>query len=231
MLEVKNISVSYGHVDALHNVNIQVPTGKIVSVIGANGAGKTSLVNTISGLVKPTTGEIVFDGEVLPKASHKIVGKGVVQVPEGRKVFAGLSVQENLIMGSSKLKKPFKEKEAEIYEMFPILGQRKSQQAGTLSGGEQQMLAIGRALMSEPEFIMLDEPSMGLAPVIVKQVFRIIKQINAAGTTILLIEQNARQALGISDYTYVLENGHITLEGPSAQLLADPAVQKAYLGD
>ena len=231
MLEVKNISVSYGHVDALHNVNIQVPTGKIVSVIGANGAGKTSLVNTISGLVKPTTGEIVFNGEVLPKASHKIVGKGVVQVPEGRKVFAGLSVQENLIMGSSKLKKPFKEKEAEIYEMFPILGQRKGQQAGTLSGGEQQMLAIGRALMSEPEFIMLDEPSMGLAPVIVKQVFRIIKQINAAGTTILLIEQNARQALGISDYTYVLENGHITLEGPSAQLLADPAVQKAYLGD
>ena len=231
MLEVKNISVSYGHVDALHNVNIQVPTGKIVSVIGANGAGKTSLVNTISGLVKPTTGEIIFNGEVLPKASHKIVGKGVVQVPEGRKVFAGLSVQENLIMGSSKLKKPFKEKEAEIYEMFPILGQRKSQQAGTLSGGEQQMLAIGRALMSEPEFIMLDEPSMGLAPVIVKQVFRIIKQINAAGTTILLIEQNARQALGISDYTYVLENGHITLEGPSAQLLADPAVQKAYLGD
>ena len=231
MLEVKNISVSYGHVDALHNVNIQVPTGKIVSVIGANGAGKTSLVNTISGLVKPTTGEIVFNGEVLPKASHKIVGKGVVQVPEGRKVFAGLSVQENLIMGSSKLKKPFKEKEAEIYEMFPILGQRKSQQAGTLSGGEQQMLAIGRALMSEPEFIMLDEPSMGLAPVIVKQVFRIIKQINAAGTTILLIEQNARQALGISAYTYVLENGHITLEGPSAQLLADPAVQKAYLGD
>ena len=231
MLEVKTISVCYGHVDALHNVNIQVPTGKIVSVIGANGAGKTSLVNTISGLVKPTTGEIVFNGEVLPKASHKIVGKGVVQVPEGRKVFAGLSVQENLIMGSSKLKKPFKEKEAEIYEMFPILGQRKSQQAGTLSGGEQQMLAIGRALMSEPEFIMLDEPSMGLAPVIVKQVFRIIKQINAAGTTILLIEQNARQALGISDYTYVLENGHITLEGPSAQLLADPAVQKAYLGD
>ena len=231
MLEVKNISVSYGHVDALHNVNIQVPTGKIVSVIGANGAGKTSLVNTISGLVKPSAGEIVFNGEVLPKASHKIVGKGVVQVPEGRKVFAGLSVQENLIMGSSKLKKPFKEKEAEIYAMFPILGQRKNQQAGTLSGGEQQMLAIGRALMSEPEFIMLDEPSMGLAPVIVKQVFRIIKQINAAGTTILLIEQNARQALGISDYTYVLENGRITLEGPSAQLLADPAVQKAYLGD
>ena len=231
MLEVKNISVSYGHVDALHDVNIVVETGKIVSVIGANGAGKTSLVNTISGLVKPLAGEIYLNGELLPKASHKIVAKGVVQVPEGRKVFAGLSVQENLIMGSSQLKKPFKEKEEEIYAMFPILGQRRNQQAGTLSGGEQQMLAIGHALMSEPEFIMFDEPSMGLAPVIVKQVFKIIREINQTGTTILLIEQNARQALGISDYTYVLENGHISLEGPSKQLLADPAVQKAYLGD
>ena len=150
MLEVKNVSVSYGHIDALHNVSITVPNGKIVSVIGANGAGKTSLVNTISGLVKMSTGEILFNGEPLPKASHKIVEKGVVQVPEGRKVFAGLSVQENLIMGSSQLKKPFKEKEAEIYQMFPILGQRRNQQAGTLSGGEQQMLAFGRALMSEP---------------------------------------------------------------------------------
>ena len=231
MLEVKNLSVSYGHIDALHDVNIVVPTGKIVSVIGANGAGKTSLVNTISGLVKPKGGEICFNGTPLPKASHKIVEEGVVQVPEGRKVFAGLSVRENLIMGSSKLKKPFAEKEAEIYAMFPILGQRKHQQAGTLSGGEQQMLAIGRALMSEPEFIMFDEPSMGLAPVIVKQVFKIIRQINAAGTTVLLIEQNARQALGISDYTYVLENGHIKMEGPSKELLADPAVQKAYLGE
>lgn len=231
MLEVKNLSVSYGHIDALHDVNILVPTGKIVSVIGANGAGKTSLVNTISGLVKPISGEMLLNGTPLPKASHKIVERGVVQVPEGRKVFAGLSVQENLLMGSSKLKKPFKEKVAEIYEMFPILGERRSQQAGTLSGGEQQMLAIGRALMSEPEFIMFDEPSMGLAPVIVKQVFKIIKQINATGATILLIEQNARQALGISDYTYVLENGHITLEGPSRELLADPAVQKAYLGE
>ena len=231
MLEVKNLSVSYGHIDALHDVNVVVPTGKIVSVIGANGAGKTSLVNTISGLVKPKNGEICFNGTPLPKASHKIVEVGVVQVPEGRKVFAGLSVRENLIMGSSKLKKPFAEKEAEIYAMFPILGERRHQQAGTLSGGEQQMLAIGRALMSEPEFIMFDEPSMGLAPVIVKQVFKIIRQINAAGTTVLLIEQNARQALGISDYTYVLENGRINMEGPSKELLADPAVQKAYLGE
>ncbi len=231
MLQVNNLSVSYGHVDALHNVSITVPNGKIVSIIGANGAGKTSLVNTISGLVKPLNGEILFNGEPLPKASHKIVAKGVVQVPEGRKVFAGLSVQENLIMGSSQLKKPFKEKEEEIYKMFPILGERRHQQAGTLSGGEQQMLAIGRALMSEPKFIMFDEPSLGLAPVIVKQVFKIIKQINKLGTTILLIEQNARQALGVSDHTYVLENGRITLEGLSKELLADPAVQKAYLGE
>lgn len=231
MLEVQNLFVSYGHVDALQNVSIQVPDGKIVSVIGANGAGKTSLVNTISGLVKPVSGKLIFNGEPLPRTSHKIVERGVVQVPEGRKVFAGLSVQENLIMGSSKLKRPFREKEQEIYEMFPILGQRKNQQAGTLSGGEQQMLAIGRALMSEPEFIMFDEPSMGLAPVIVKQVFKIIKQINTTGTTVLLIEQNARQALGISDYTYVLENGRVTLSGPSHQLLTDPSVQKAYLGE
>lgn len=231
MLEVKNLSVSYGHVDALNGVSITVPTGKIVSIIGANGAGKTSLVNAISGLVKANSGEIYFNGDPLPKASHKIVAKGVVQVPEGRKVFAGLSVQENLIMGSYQLTKPFKEKEAEIYRLFPILGQRKNQQAGTLSGGEQQMLAIGRALMSEPEFIMFDEPSLGLAPVIVKQVFKIIKQINATGTTVLLIEQNARQALGISDHTYVLENGRITLDGESKTLLQDPAVQKAYLGE
>lgn len=231
MLEVKNLSVSYGHVDALHNVDITVPTGKIVSIIGSNGAGKTSLVNAISGLVKPQSGELIFNGEALPKQSHKIVAKGVVQVPEGRKVFAGLTVQENLIMGSSQLRKPFKEMEAEIYRLFPRLGERKSQQAGTLSGGEQQMLAIGRAMMSEPEFIMFDEPSLGLAPVIVKQVFKIIKEINSRGTTILLIEQNARQALGISDYTYVLENGHIILNGPSKQMLNDPAVQKAYLGE
>lgn len=230
MLEVKNISVSYGHVDALHNVNIQVPTGKIVSVIGANGAGKTSLVNTISGLVKPTTGEIVFNGEVLPKASHKIVGKGVVQVPEGRKVFAGLSVQENLIMGSSKLKKPFKEKEAEIYEMFPILGQRKSQQAGTLSGGEQQMLAVGRALMSRPKVIMMDEPSLGLAPIIVRGIFDIIKEINKQGVTVLLIEQNANMALKTADLGYVMETGRITLTGTGAELLTNEAVKAAYLG-
>ena len=231
MLEVKDLSVSYGHVDALHNVNITVPTGKIVSIIGANGAGKTSLVNAISGLVRPLSGEVRLNGELLPKQSHRIVAKGVVQVPEGRKVFAGLSVQENLIMGSSQLRKPFKEMEAEIYKLFPILGERKNQQAGTLSGGEQQMLAIGRAMMSEPEFIMFDEPSLGLAPVIVKQVFKIIKQINAGGTTILLIEQNAKQALQCSDYAYVLENGKIIMEGPSREMLTNPLVVKAYLGE
>ena len=218
--------------DLLHNVNIQVPTGKIVSVIGANGAGKTSLVNTISGLVKPTTGEIVFNGEVLPKASHKIVGKGVVQVPEGRKVFAGLSVQENLIMGSSKLKKPFKEKEAEIYEMFPILGQRKSQQAGTLSGGEQQMLAIARALMSNPKMLMLDEPSTGLAPLVVKEIFHIVKRLNQEkGLTVLLVEQNAKMALGVADRGYVLKNGEIVMSDTGANLLNNDAIRAAYLGE
>jgi len=232
MLQVKNLSVSYGHVDALHDVNIEVAQGQIVSIIGANGAGKTSLVNTVSGLVKAKTGQIFFEDELLPKQSHRIVAKGLVQVPEGRKIFAGLTVRENLIMGSSQLKKSFREKEEEIWQMFPILGERCHQQAGTLSGGEQQMLAIGRALMSDPKFIMFDEPSLGLAPVIVKQVFRIIREINkSGGTTILLIEQNAKQALGISDYTYVLENGNITIQGTSRQLLQDPAVQKAYLGE
>jgi len=232
MLQVKNLSVSYGHVDALHDVNIEVAQGQIVSIIGANGAGKTSLVNTVSGLVKAKTGQIFFEDELLPKQSHRIVAKGLVQVPEGRKIFAGLTVRENLIMGSSQLKKSFREKEEEIWQMFPILGERCHQQAGTLSGGEQQMLAIGRALMSDPKFIMFDEPSLGLAPVIVKQVFRIIREINkCGGTTILLIEQNAKQALGISDYTYVLENGNITIQGTSRQLLQDPAVQKAYLGE
>lgn len=231
MLKVQGLSVNYGHIVALTDVSIQVARGKIVSIIGANGAGKTSLVNAISGLVRPVCGEIRLNNELLPKQSHKIVAKGIVQVPEGRKVFGGLSVQENLMMGSSQLRKPFKDKEAEIYKLFPILGERKNQQAGTLSGGEQQMLAIGRALMSEPEFIMFDEPSLGLAPVIVKQVFKIIRQINALGTTILLIEQNARQALSISNYTYVLENGRIILHGPSESLLNDTSVQKAYLGE
>ena len=231
MLEVKNLSVNYGHIQALHDVNLKVEDGTIVSIIGSNGAGKTSTVNAISGTVKAVTGQILWDGVPLPKAPHKIVQEGIVQVPEGRKVFAGLTVEENLIMGGLQYKGNAKEKFQQMYDLFPILGQRRRQQAGTLSGGEQQMLAICRAMMSEPKFIMFDEPSLGLAPVIVKQVFKIIKRINSTGTTVLLIEQNARQALGISDYTYVLETGHITMSGPSRELLNDPEVQKAYLGE
>ncbi len=231
MLEVRNLSVNYGHIAALHDVSLKVEDGTIVSIIGSNGAGKTSTVNAISGTVKAVTGQILWDGTPLPKAPHKIVQEGIVQVPEGRKVFAGLTVEENLIMGGLQYKGNAKEKFQQMYDLFPILGQRRRQQAGTLSGGEQQMLAICRAMMSEPKFIMFDEPSLGLAPVIVKQVFKIIKRINSTGTTVLLIEQNARQALGISDYTYVLETGHITMSGPSRELLNDPEVQKAYLGE
>lgn len=231
MLSIKNVSVCYGHVTALEDVSIEVPKCKIVSVIGSNGAGKTSLLNAVSGMVKLKTGEILFEGKKTPTQPHKIVQKGIVQVPEGRKIFAGLTVEENLIIAAPKGRKDLKEKEDKIYNLFPILGERKNQQGGTLSGGEQQMLAIARAMMSDPKIIMFDEPSMGLAPVIVKQVFRFIKQINEQDITILLIEQNARQAMGLSDYSYVLENGRIKAQGASKELLNDPSIQKAYLGE
>lgn len=232
MLTISNLSVNYGHVTALQNVSIEVSQGKIISIIGSNGAGKTTLLNTISGVVKPEEGTIRFEGNPLQTAPpHQVVRAGLVQVPEGRKIFAGLTVEENLTIGSPSGKKGLKEKEAHIYELFPILGERKSQQGGTLSGGEQQMLAIARAMMSNPKLIMFDEPSLGLAPVIVKQVFKYIKKINEDGATVLLIEQNARQAMGLSDYTYVLENGVIAMQGASAELLQNPDIQKAYLGE
>ena len=237
MLKIENLVAKYGSIEALHAISLQVGEREMVALIGANGAGKTTLLNSISGAVN-AEGSIRFqDKEILKKKPEAIARMGLLQVPEGRHVFPGLTVEENLLVGTvasqgMRLRPGDNSAGLEtVFDLFPRLKERRRQLAWSMSGGEQQMLAIGRALMSEPEFIMLDEPSMGLAPVIVKQVFRIIKQINAAGTTILLIEQNARQALGISDYTYVLENGHITLEGPSAQLLADPAVQKAYLGD
>ncbi len=231
MLSLKNVSVSYGYVTALQDISIEVPKGKIVCVIGSNGAGKTSLLNAISGLVKIKSGEILFEGEKLPPQSHHRVRKGIVQVPEGRKIFAGLTVEENLVIADPKGYKGLKEKQDEIYNLFPILGQRKHQQAGTLSGGEQQMLAVARALMANPKVIMFDEPSMGLAPVIVKQVFKLIKTINEQqNMTILLIEQNAKQAMALSDYCYVLENGIIKTEGDSKELLNNPNIQKAYLG-
>lgn len=231
MLSIKNVSVVYGHVTALQNVNIEVPEGKIISVIGSNGAGKTSLLNAVSGLAKLKSGEIYFEGEKLPSQPHKVVHRGIVQVPEGRKIFAGLTVEENLIIASPNGHKGLKEKEDKIYELFPILGERKNQQGGTLSGGEQQMLAIARAMMADPKLIMFDEPSMGLAPVIVKQVFKFIKRINEQNITVLLIEQNAKQAMGLSDYCYVLENGVIKAQGESKKLINDPNIQKAYLGE
>ena len=212
MLRVEHLSVNYKHVVALQDVSIRVEEGQIVSVIGSNGAGKTSLLNAISGAVKYQKGEIFFRDQTVPAKPHKIVQAGIVQVPEGRKIFAGLTVEENLKIGARD-KSEYQKRSEEIYELFPVLKDRKKQHGGTLSGGEQQMLALGRAMMSGPKLIMLDEPSMGLAPIVVKQVFKFIKRINESGITVLLIEQNARQAMGLSDYTYVLENGKVKLEG------------------
>ena len=229
MLRVEHLSVNYKHVVALQDVSIRVEEGQIVSVIGSNGAGKTSLLNAISGAVKYQKGEILFRDQTVPAKPHKIVQAGIVQVPEGRKIFAGLTVEENLKI-VARDKSEYQKRSEEIYELFPVLKDRKKQHGGTLSGGEQQMLALGRAMMSGPKLIMLDEPSMGLAPIVVKQVFKFIKRINESGITVLLIEQNARQAMGLSDYTYVLENGKVKLEGDSQVLMKDEGVQKAYLG-
>ena len=212
MLEVRDLSVNYGHIEALKHVNVLVKRGQICSIIGANGAGKSTMLKTISGLVKPVGGTISFEGEALPKKAAKIVEKGVVHVPEGRKCFSGLTIEDNLLV------------------RFPILRERKNQFAGTLSGGEQQMLAVARGLMSEPKILLLDEPSMGLAPLIVNQIYDLIKEIKESGITVLLVEQNAKKALSICDYAYVLENGHIKLEGTGKELSNNEDVKKAYLG-
>ena len=231
MLKVSDLYVSYGHIEALRGVSVEVKKGQIVSIIGANGAGKSTLLRTISGLVKPKSGGVEFEGEVLPKKPSKIVGKGVGHVPEGRKCFSGLTIQDNLLVGGYLFKrKRLEEDLKEQYDRFPILEQRKNQFAGTLSGGEQQMLAVARGLMSRPKILLLDEPSMGLAPIIVNQIYDLIKQIRDSGITVLLVEQNARKALGICDYAYVLENGKINLSGPGEELLCSDAVRKAYLG-
>jgi branched-chain amino acid transport system ATP-binding protein len=233
MLAVENLHVSYGHIQALSGVSITVPQGSIVSIIGSNGAGKTTLLNTISGLVKQKQGSIKFKGQELGRVPHCIVQQGIVQVPEGRKIFAGLTVEENLLAGGYILTdaKHLRSNVNKMMELYPILGSRKNQQAGTLSGGEQQMLAVCRGLMSEPEMILLDEPSLGLAPIIVKSIFDLIGQIRQQGITVLLVEQNAKKALALSDYAYVLENGHVTMEGKGKDLLCDPAVKRAYLGE
>ena len=231
MLKVENLSVNYGHIEALKNVSVDVKKGQICSIIGANGAGKSTLLKTISGLVKPVSGTIYFEGKPLPKRAHKIVAEGIVHVPEGRKTFSGLTIEDNLLVGGTAADKSRLAANLEKqYQLFPILKERKNQFAGTLSGGEQQMLAVARGLMSEPKIILLDEPSMGLAPLIVNQIYNLIGQIRESGITVLLIEQNAKKALSICDFAYVLENGKIKLSGTGEELLASDEVRKAYLG-
>ena len=233
MLRVEDINVYYGAIHAIKGISLEVNDGEIVALIGSNGAGKSTTLRTISGLMKPKTGRIMYDGEdITGVPAHKIVGKGLCQVPEGRHVFANLTVLENLELGAYlRTDKEGIAKDMEmVFEKFPRLLERKDQLSGTLSGGEQQMLAMARALMSRPKLILLDEPSMGLAPLLIKEIFNIIKEINASGTTVLLVEQNANMALSIADKAYVLETGRITLSGTAAELASSEEVRKAYLG-
>ena len=233
MLEVKNLSVHYGMIQAVRNVDFTVNEGEIVSLIGANGAGKSTILKTLSGLIHPSEGEIVYLGENIASTSaKKIVEKGLVQVPEGRHVFPGLTVKENLELGAvlRKDKEEIQKDMEAVFERFPILKERKDQDAQTLSGGEQQMLAMGRALMSRPKLLLLDEPSMGLAPIFIREIFKIIQEIQKTGTTVLLIEQNAKMALSISNRAYVLETGSVVLSGTGQELLESDEIQKAYLG-
>ena len=231
ILEVKDLNVSYGGIKAVKNISFQVPKGEVVTLIGANGAGKSSTLRSIVGLVKPASGSILLDGEeIAGKAPEQIVSKGITLVPEGRRVFADLTVLENLKIGAYMRKDSLEDDLNWCYDLFPRLKERHWQLAGTLSGGEQQMLAIGRALMSHPKLLMLDEPSMGLAPILVEQIFEIIRQLHKDGTTILLVEQNAQMALSVADRAYVMETGKITLSGTGAELAASDQVKKAYLG-
>ena len=233
LLEVKNLEVYYGVICALKGICFEVNEGEIVSLIGANGAGKTTMMQSVVGLIPKKSGSVMFDGHDITKTPcHKIVELGMTQVPEGRRIFQELTVYENLMMGAYSMKdqQKFKEDLESIYTRFPRLAERRSQIAGTLSGGEQQMLAMSRALMSHPKLLMLDEPSMGLAPILVDQIFSIIKELNETGTTILLVEQNANKALEIADRAYVLETGSIMLSGTGAELAQSDEVRKAYLG-
>ncbi|MFB0536272.1 MAG: ABC transporter ATP-binding protein [Anaerolineae bacterium] len=235
LLEIENLNTYYGHVQALKGISLTVDEGEIVTLIGANGAGKSTTLRTISGLLRPREGRVVFQGEELNNVpAHEIVYRGISQAPEGRAVFATLSTDENLNMGAYSLggdKEAIEENRRRVFQLFPRLEERKNQIAGTLSGGEQQMLAIGRALMARPKLLMLDEPSLGLAPMLVKAIFQTIREINEQGVTILLVEQNARAALKLADKGYVLETGNIVLEGTAEELMRDERVRKAYLGE
>jgi branched-chain amino acid transport system ATP-binding protein len=233
LLELRDLKVRYGRIEAIHDMSITVEKGEVVSLIGANGAGKTTTMRTISGLLTPSEGSILFDGEDITKlAAHKRVGLGISQAPEGRGVFPGMTVAENLDMGTfgRKDRSGVAADLERVFTLFPRLKERRTQVGGTMSGGEQQMLAIGRSLMSAPRLLLLDEPSMGLAPQFIKQIFKIIGEIAQQGMTILLVEQNANQALARSDRAYVLETGSITKTGPGRELMADPAIKEAYLG-
>ncbi len=235
LLVLENVHTYYGNVHALKGISLTVEEGEIVTLIGANGAGKTTTLRTISGLIKPKEGRIIFDGQELNKIpAHKIVYMGISHAPEGRKIFPTLTVEENLLLGAYSLgndRKAIEANKERVFALFPRLAERRKQLAGTLSGGEQQMLAIGRALMSRPRLLLLDEPSLGLAPMLVKAIFETIKEINRQGVTILLVEQNARAALKLAQRAYVLETGRIVLSGPSHELIKDERVRKAYLGE
>lgn len=232
MLKVEQLVAGYGNIQALKNIDMEVPEGKIVSLIGANGAGKTTTMKAIMGLIKPTSGKILFKGQDISKlATHKIVSRGLSLVPEGRSILARMSVLENLEMGACQRRDAEVQADMKkIFERFPILEERKAQLGGTLSGGQQQMLAMGRALMARPELLLLDEPSMGLAPLVVADIFKVIQEINQSGTTVLLVEQNVRQALKIAHYAYVLETGRMILHGEAQAVANNPRVMEAYLG-
>ena len=234
MLEVRDLQVYYGMIHAIKGISFDVNQGEVIALIGANGAGKTTTLHTITGLLAPKSGSVLFEGKDITKVpAHKIVSMGMAHVPEGRRVFAELSVYENLKMGAytRKDKKEIEESLANVYKRFPRLEERKNQMAGTLSGGEQQMLAMGRALMSKPKIILMDEPSMGLSPIFVNEIFDIIRAVSESGTTVLLVEQNAKKALSIADRAYVLETGKIVLSGDAKELLEDDSIKKAYLGE
>jgi branched-chain amino acid transport system ATP-binding protein len=233
LLQVENLTTFYGKIAALNNISFQVETGKIVTLLGNNGAGKSTTLKTISGLIKPTTGKVIFNGEdITGKPAHEIAQRGMIHIPEGRHIFKDLTVLENLELGAYTLKdkRELKRRLRNVFERFPILKERMKQQGGTLSGGEQQMLAIGRGLMLGPKLLLMDEPSMGIAPLIVRDITHIVRSLHADGTTLLLVEQNAKMALGLADYGYVLDTGNIVLEGPGVELRNDEKVIKAYLG-